>query len=194
MIGGITRRRIPMFGLLGLLGLLAAGTSPARGQGAVAFQPTVSTFPSGVILNVTPVVSADRRYVRMGISPVFTDLTGFDVINVPAAVGGGGNGGLGGFGGLGDGGGLGGGGGAGFPSVGLGPTMTPQGYQIPRFDGPAGFGANPGFMPGTPGPYAFQGGYGTDMVPAPRAASSQRPAAAKSKAKSRRSSKGRTRR
>ncbi len=36
-----------------------------RTYAQVAFAPTVSSFPNGVTLNATPVVSADRRYVRM---------------------------------------------------------------------------------------------------------------------------------
>ena len=42
---------------------------------------------------MTPVVSADRRYVRMTLSPFFTAIEGFDTIQVPAAVGGSGLGG-----------------------------------------------------------------------------------------------------
>jgi len=35
-------------------------------------------------LSVTPVVSADRRYVRMTLSPVFTALEGFTNITTPS--------------------------------------------------------------------------------------------------------------
>src|SRR5262249_55529557 len=61
--------------------------------GSVAFIPSVGTFPNGVLLSTTPVVSADRRYVRMTLSPTFTALNGFTTIQVPAAVGGSGIGG-----------------------------------------------------------------------------------------------------
>jgi hypothetical protein len=47
-------------------------------------------------MSVAPVVSADRRYVRLGVSPFFTGLQGFDTFPVPAAVVGGGFGGPGG--------------------------------------------------------------------------------------------------
>lgn len=100
----------------------------AFGQGAIAFQPEIGTFPSGVMLNVTPVVSADRRYVRLtNLNFTSTTLEGFDNFVIPGAVSGGGVGfGNGGFGGGGFGFGGGGGGGAGgFMSVGsgaLGPT------------------------------------------------------------------------
>ena len=70
------------------------------------------------MLDVTPAVSADRRYVRMTLGVNFNELIGFTTYQVPAAVSGGGagmNGPLGGLlgggGGLGGAGGLGGGGG-----------------------------------------------------------------------------------
>jgi hypothetical protein len=141
MIGEGMRRWACVIGWLGLAVAPGSWAEPARGQGAVAFQPVIGTFPDGVILNVTPVVSADRRYVRLGVSPQFTGLIGFDTFEVPAAVTGGGiGGGFGGGGGLG--GGFGGGGGVGgglgfgggFASVGSGPLMAPGGYQVPRFD------------------------------------------------------------
>ncbi len=72
-----------------------ASLQPIVGAGAVAFSPTVSTFPDGVFMSVTPVVSADRRYVRMTLSPTFNVLQGFDTFTIPAAVGGGGFGGTG---------------------------------------------------------------------------------------------------
>src|SRR5262249_15607166 len=74
---------------------ICALSSSADAQ-AVAFAPTVSAFPNGVTLNVTPVVSADRRYVRMTVKPLFTGLLGFDTIAVPAGGSGGGVGGGGG--------------------------------------------------------------------------------------------------
>jgi type II secretory pathway component GspD/PulD (secretin) len=70
-----------------------ASLQPVVGAGAVAFQPTIGQFQDGVQLFVTPVVSADRRYVRMTLAPVFNSLQGFDTFTIPAAVGGGGLGG-----------------------------------------------------------------------------------------------------
>ncbi len=70
-----------------------AALIPIVGAGAVAFQPIPSTINDGVFLNVTPVVSADRRYVRMTLAPTFNTFSGFDTISIPAAVGGGGLGG-----------------------------------------------------------------------------------------------------
>src|SRR3954462_7272995 len=86
---------------------LLAIAPAARGQG-VAFQPVVGSIPNGPTLGVTPAVSVDRRYVRLGINPQFIAVEGFNTFLVPAAVGGG-PGGPGALGGVG----LGGGGGAG---------------------------------------------------------------------------------
>ena len=69
-------------------------SQPAQAQfgppGAVAFQPTIGSVLDGAALNVTPVVSADRRYVRLGVNPYFNAVEGFNTVVVPAAVGGGG--------------------------------------------------------------------------------------------------------
>jgi len=54
--------------------LTIAGThldDPVLGQ-AIGFQPIPAAFPSGAMLDVTPAVSADRRYVRMGIGVSFS--------------------------------------------------------------------------------------------------------------------------
>ncbi len=66
---------------------------PIIGPGSVAFQPQVTPLNNGVFLTVTPVVTADRRYVRLSLSPQFTIVNGFTTISVPAAVGGAGLGG-----------------------------------------------------------------------------------------------------
>jgi len=84
------------FGLALVFGMFEA---PAvRAQGAVGFQPVITPFPDGVSLGVTPVVTADRRYVRLGLNPAFNTIRGVDVFSFGAgAVAGGGVGG--GFGG-----------------------------------------------------------------------------------------------
>nr|WP_303652723.1 hypothetical protein [Paludisphaera mucosa] len=70
-----------------------ASLFPILGPGSVAFQPNVQQLNNGVILQVTPVVTADRRYVRLSLSPFFQVVNGFTTITVPAAVGGAGLGG-----------------------------------------------------------------------------------------------------
>jgi type II secretory pathway component GspD/PulD (secretin) len=67
--------------------------TPIVGPGSVAFFPTPGQIPDGVVLTVTPVVSADRRYVRLSLAPNFTGFVEFQTFPVPAAVGGGGLGG-----------------------------------------------------------------------------------------------------
>lgn len=67
---------------------------PVVGPGSVAFQPTISQVPDGVQLQVTPVVSHDRRYVRLSINPTFITFRRFESFPIPGgAVGGGGLGG-----------------------------------------------------------------------------------------------------
>lgn len=130
------RATMVVFGFAMLIGLASSRT--ANGQGAIAYVPQIGSINDGASLNVTPVVSADRRYVRLvNIQPVFNQVDGFTTFTIPGAVAGGGGFGGGGFGGLG--GGLGGGGGAGggaggFPSVGLGNNrmMGLQGFQDPN--------------------------------------------------------------
>ena len=110
--------------------ILTIGEGNANAQG-VAYYPVVGVIPDGVTMSVTPVASADRRYVRLAVNPNFIAVSQFDTFPVPGAVGGGGLGGpgaLAGLGGLGlGGGGLGGGnnavgGGGGFRQMGLGPN------------------------------------------------------------------------
>lgn len=78
--------------------------------GAVGYNPIIRVFTEGVTLNTSAVVSADRRYVRLGLNPTFTAITDvftFTFANGAGIGAGGGGAGLGG----GAGGGAGGGGG-----------------------------------------------------------------------------------
>jgi type II secretory pathway component GspD/PulD (secretin) len=68
--------------------------TPVVGPGSVAYQPIVSQLPDGVQLSVTPVVSHDRRYVRLAINPIFISQKGN--VTIPLAGGAVGGGGLGG--------------------------------------------------------------------------------------------------
>jgi general secretion pathway protein D len=47
---------------------------PVVAEGAVAFNPTISLFPSGVVLDVQATVSADRTYVTLTLRPTLTTL------------------------------------------------------------------------------------------------------------------------
>jgi general secretion pathway protein D len=97
------------------------GQIPVVGQGGVGFQPLIGQINDGVTMTVNGVVSADRRYVRLSIIPVFQqliDLQTFTSVGGGNAAGFGGGGG--GFGGGGGGGGFGGGGGGGGGQFGFG--------------------------------------------------------------------------
>ena len=173
---------------------LALGSSRETSAQAVAFQPVVGSFPNGVTLPVTPVVSADRRYVRMTLNPQFNAIEGFDPFSVPGAVAGGGSGlGAGGLGGLGGGaGGLGGGAaGGGFRSVSGGTfdvgmdgvASAGPGYGRPSMASAAsatGMGYDPsasGVLAGgfrAAPPRLSQGMAGGPDAPAPKARSSRR--------------------
>ncbi|WP_169976121.1 type II secretory pathway, component PulD [Tautonia rosea] len=73
---------------------LVTGLTPVVNAGAVAFQPQISPIQDGVTLQVTPVVTADRRYVRLTLSPFFQVLSDVQTFTFGAgAVGGGGLGG-----------------------------------------------------------------------------------------------------
>jgi hypothetical protein len=78
--------------LLGALGL---------GGGAVGFQPIIQVLPEGTMMGITGVVSADRRYVRISVAPVFStigDVQTFTFAGSAQETGGGGGGGGGGLG------------------------------------------------------------------------------------------------
>jgi hypothetical protein len=75
-----------IFGLI-TLGIQDFGPD-ARGQ-AIAFEPVIGQALTGSTLGITPVVSADRRYVRLSVNPSFNVLNGFTTIGIPGAVSGG---------------------------------------------------------------------------------------------------------
>ena len=85
---------------------------PTVGTGAVGFTPIPGLIQDGIQLNVSAVVSADRRYVRLTLSPFFQNLVDLFTFSFASGLGGaaGGGGLAGGFGGGGVGGGIGGGG------------------------------------------------------------------------------------
>ena len=119
----------PMNRLWVLLGLITVWVQllGADTFGQVAFTPTIGAAPTGQTMTVTPVVTPDRRYVRLSMNPFFNVVNGFSAFTTPlgavSGAGGVGGGGLGGgLGGAlgGGGGGLGGGAGGGLRGVGLG--------------------------------------------------------------------------
>jgi Flp pilus assembly secretin CpaC/tetratricopeptide (TPR) repeat protein len=122
---------------------------PNVGTGAVGFTPIVQTIPEGIFLQVTAVISADRRYVRLQLSPQFSNIV--DVFTFSFASGGAGVGGIGGAGGGGIGGGGIGGGGIGGGGIGGG---------IAGLGGIGGFGGVGGAGGGGGGGLGGGGGIG----------------------------------
>jgi hypothetical protein len=144
----------PMKSLGGLLGLAILSIHglgvETRGQ-AVAFDPIVGAAPTGQTMTATAVVSADRRYVRLGVNPYFNAVNGFTNFTTS----------LGAASGVPAGGGAGGGGGnlnAGMNGV-IGPAGSDggSGYSVAVFVGP--------FGELRAGPLPFEGGFvdGTSM-------------------------------
>jgi hypothetical protein len=94
----------------------ATGTPgmPFFRSGAVGYQPVISTLPEGTNMFAQAVVSADRRYVRITSTPLFSGVGQVTQFNFSGGgaqgTGGGGGGGMGGGGGGMGGGGMGGGG------------------------------------------------------------------------------------
>jgi hypothetical protein len=110
-------------------------------------------LPDGISLTVLAVISADRRYVRLSLSPLFSAVTRVDTFQ--SASGGAGFGGQGGGGGQG---GLGGGGGGGLGGGGFG-GQGGGGFGG-GFGGIGGFGGQGGQGGGQGGLGGGQGGLG----------------------------------
>jgi hypothetical protein len=196
------------FRAVAALGLIVASggyfDGAARGQGAVAFQPSIGFIPNGSTLTVTPAVSADRRYVRLSVNPFFNTINGFTTYTSQlGAVGGTGFGGMNGV-NVGGGAGVGQGGPTGsgsplFTGYGLAGPLPPPGTSsgdpfmssgAAGFGGAAGagiaFGANPGIggQAAAQGPWpweppAFSEAEDGGAVRTARPARSHRPAARK---------------
>src|ERR1017187_1268019 len=83
---------------LGVFTLLGGFQPSAKAQ--IAYIPEVGQIPTGATMTVTPVVSADRRYVRLSVNAFFNDLNGFSTFSFPGGAVGGGNFGGGAIGGI----------------------------------------------------------------------------------------------
>ena len=96
-VTGIRRLQVIVAGLL----LISSSglSSTARGQ-AVAYDPQIGLIPSGATMTVTPVVSPDRRYVRLGVNVFFNELNSLQTFSFPGGAVSGGGGAFGGFGGM----------------------------------------------------------------------------------------------
>ena len=128
------------------------GLVPTVGFAAVGYTPIISIIPEGITLTATPVVSADRRFVRLTLIPNFSSIT--DVFSYTATGtnagagggqgGGGQQGGQGGFGGGQGGGGGGGQGGGGGGQFGIGGGLGSMQLMQTLFTQQGGFGGGGG--------------------------------------------------
>lgn len=73
-----------------------ADSRTAGGFGAVGYQPVISILSEGVALSALAVVSGDRRYVRLSLTPAFSAITGVNTFSFITSGGGSGGGGGGG--------------------------------------------------------------------------------------------------
>ncbi|HSG73156.1 MAG TPA: hypothetical protein VLA12_22265, partial [Planctomycetaceae bacterium] len=60
-----------------------AGFTPIVGVGAVGFQPIILPLNDGVFMTVAAVISADRRYVRLSVSPFISTVLDIVEFSVP---------------------------------------------------------------------------------------------------------------
>lgn len=164
-------RPLAAMALVGASGAWFAVEARAQG-GAIAYQPNVGAILDGAALSVTPVVSADRRYVRMTLNPYFNTVNGFSTYSSQlGAVSGGGFAGMGGAIG----------GGIGVP---MNPGFAPTGNYLAGSFPPPGMVPGSGFV-GSPDPFSpgmmptgavgtnvgFPGqGFGADPTPPDQAA------------------------
>ena len=70
---------------VGGAGLVLAGSPPQAKAQAVGFAPVIGSAPEGIAMGVTPVVSADRRYVRLSVGATFSTVDGFQNYTSPSA-------------------------------------------------------------------------------------------------------------
>ncbi len=91
----MTNMKRVAFLALGVFSLLGCMETTAKAQ--IAYVPNIGFVPTGATMTVTPAVSADRRYVRLGVNAFFNDFNGFTTVSFPGGAVGGGN--FGGFGG-----------------------------------------------------------------------------------------------
>ena len=59
------------------------GVSQAVRGGAIGFQPVITRIPDGVGLSGVAIVSGDRRYVKMALTPLFQTIIGVDSFSIP---------------------------------------------------------------------------------------------------------------
>ncbi len=78
---------IPATVISGSLRSLVTSLTPVSSGFSIGFQPRISQIPEGVQLTVQPVVSADRRYVRLTVVPNFQNITDVQTFSFAGGVG-----------------------------------------------------------------------------------------------------------
>jgi hypothetical protein len=61
--------------------IVGNGLNPFVLQGAVGYQPVITTLPEGTNMSATAVISADRRYVRISVVPLFSSIGNITTFN-----------------------------------------------------------------------------------------------------------------
>jgi hypothetical protein len=74
-VAGFKRRAMVV--AVGLIALAVRGSDPGAYGQSIAYVPVVGQVFDGSTLTVTPVVSDDRRYVRLSVSPFFNTVGSF---------------------------------------------------------------------------------------------------------------------
>jgi hypothetical protein len=155
--------------ILGLVPVLVQSLGTDTLGQAVAFTPNIAAAPTGQTMTVTPVVSPDRRYVRLSVNPFFNVINGFSSFTTPLGAVSGAGGVGGGAGGLGGGGlrAVGVGAGGGNFSAGMNGVIGPAGLDDSVAFGQIGFGGQVGEMRAGAFPYddGFGGGLYTGSAP-----------------------------
>lgn len=54
------------------------------GGGAIGFQPVITNVREGIGLSAMAVVTGDRRYVRLSVAPIFSQIIGVDKFTIPS--------------------------------------------------------------------------------------------------------------
>ncbi|MFN9374461.1 MAG: hypothetical protein ACK6D3_21450, partial [Planctomycetaceae bacterium] len=139
------------------------GQQPIVGFGSVGYQPIIQTLPDGISLTVLAVISADRRYVRLSLAPLFSVVDPGEPFSFLGGGGGAGGGQAGGQGGLGGGGGGFGGGGQGGGGFGGGFGGI-GGLGGGQGGGQGGLGGGQGGLGGQQGQQGQQGGGGAAVT------------------------------
>lgn len=60
------------------------GNVATGGGGAIGFQPVVTNVREGIGLSAMAVVTGDRRYVRLSVAPIFSQIIGVDTFTIPS--------------------------------------------------------------------------------------------------------------